>query len=358
MSGSSLDGLDIVYVHLEEVRGKWAFDIKYADCVPYTQEWIEKLQHAQQLPVPEFLKLNTSYGKYLSDQVNRFIEDNNIHHQVHFIASHGHTVFHDPANHTTYQIGDGATIAAITSLPVINDLRALDVALGGQGAPIVPIGDSLFFSDFDYLLNIGGIANLTVQTKDTVVAFDVCPANQVLNILAQKEGKDYDAEGAMAESGKILPDVLTELNGQHYYALQTPKSLSNEAAQELVFPTLLESLHLTEDLLHTMVLHIAEQVANAVRQHPSGKEQSHMLVTGGGAFNTFLVMQLQKAVFPLDVTLHIPDPLIIKFKEALVMALIGALRWREETNVLSSVTGASRNSISGAVWMGHSYNAE
>ncbi len=355
MSGSSLDGLDIVFAHLEEVRGKWSYDIKFADCIPYSSEWINELQRGAGKDVPDFLKLNTRYGKYIGEQVNSFIERHAIQHQVQFISSHGHTIFHEPENNTTCQIGDGATIAAVTSLPVISDLRSLDVALGGQGAPIVPIGDKLLFHDYDYWLNIGGIANITVPHNKSMLAFDVCPANQMLNKLAQREGYEMDENGTLAKMGELLPGILDELNEATYYKLPAPKSLSNEAARDLVFPILLESKYDTVDLLHTAVQHIVDQVAECVRRFPVDKDNASMLVTGGGAFNGFLVGQLQKALLALDVTVKIPEPHIIKFKEAVVMALIGTLRWREETNVFSSVTGASRDSISGAIWMGHSY---
>lgn len=355
MSGSSLDGLDIAFVQLEEVRGQWSYQVLAADCVPYTDDMAHNLKHAQQLSVPDFLRLHTAYGRYMGDAVNKFIADKQIELQVQFIASHGHTVLHEPANYTTTQIGDGAAIAAITGLPVISDLRALDVALGGQGAPIVPIGDKLLFGNYDYHLNIGGIANITVQYEGKPLAFDVCPANQVLNTLAEKAGKMYDENGVMAASGVMLTDVLVNLNKHEYYAKQAPKSLSNEAAINMAFPALLESAHSTEDMLHTVVLHIAEQVCDAVRKYPSDKEQPQMLVTGGGAFNTFLIEKLQHALAQNNVSVIVPDTDTVMYKEAVVMALIGALRWREETNVLSSVTGASRDSISGALWMGHSY---
>jgi anhydro-N-acetylmuramic acid kinase len=350
MSGSSLDGLDIVYTTLEEVRGQWKFDILHADCIPYSQEWVDKLSHASQLSVPDFLKLNTAYGRYTGEQVKAFIDRNSLAHKVHFIASHGHTVFHEPANHTTCQIGEGSTIAAVTGLPVISDLRNMDVALGGQGAPIVPIGDKLLFGNFDYWLNIGGIANITVRDKDSLLAFDICPANQILNVLAEKEGKPFDYEGEMARQGTILNDVLYELNRQDYYAAKPPKSLSNEAAKQLAFPILLEAQHSNFDMLRTMVEHICDQVAAAVKNFPSGKENAQMLVTGGGALNNFLTEQLREALVPLHVNPVVPYEEVAKFKEALVMALIGVLRWREEANVMASVTGASHDSIGGAIW--------
>jgi anhydro-N-acetylmuramic acid kinase len=352
MSGSSLDGLDIAYVQLEEVRGRWSFEILQADCIPYTDKWSASLRHAGTINVSDFLKLHTAYGAYLGTEVNEFIARCQLGHKVHFIASHGHTAFHEPGQRTTYQLGDGAAIAAITHLPVISDLRAMDVALGGQGAPIVPVGDKLLFSDYDYLLNIGGIANLTIHNNNDVLAFDVCPANQVLNTLAAREGQSMDTGGAMAAQGHMVPEVLDELDNAPYYKVHAPKSLSNEAAGALVYPTLMESAHSSYDLLHTYTLHIAGQVAEAIRQYPHGKDEATLLVTGGGAFNSFLVAQIQQLLTPYHTTVVLPGAKVIKYKEALIMALIGTLRWREEVNVLSSVTGASRDSVGGALWLG------
>jgi anhydro-N-acetylmuramic acid kinase len=353
MSGSSLDGLDIVYVQLEEIRGQWSYEIIHADCLAYSDKWVAALGHAADKNVSDFLKLDTAYGKYLGEQINEFIERYGLDHKVHFIASHGHTVFHEPEHNTTCQVGDGAAIAAITGLPVISDLRSMDVALGGQGAPIVPIGDKLLFGGYDYLLNVGGIANITINPAGgTIMAYDVCPANQVLNALAEREGQAMDKDGAMAARGNLLVNVLGELSNEDYYAQDPPKSLSNDTARDLMFPKLLESSHSNYDLLHTATQHIAEQIAEAVKRYPHGKDEATLLATGGGAFNIFLIMQLQKLLLAHNVTVVVPDANVVKYKEALVMALIGTLRWREEENVLSSVTGARRDSIGGALWLG------
>lgn len=351
MSGSSLDGLDIAYVQLEEIRGNWQYTLLHGECIPYTSDWEHKLKHADGLHVSDFLKLHTSYGRHIGTQVQAFIQKHDLEHKVHFIASHGHTVFHEPANHTTFQLGDGASIAAVTGLPVISDLRSIDVALGGQGAPIVPIGDKLLFGQYEYLLNIGGIANMTVWQNGLPVAFDVCAANQVLNALAAREDRTMDEDGMMAASGSMLFDVYDRLNAVDYYKNPAPKSLSNEQAMASVFPILLESNNNTYDLLHTAAAHIAKQVALAVATYPHHKESAHMLVTGGGAFNSFLISLLQKELAPYNIEIVIPDADVIKYKEAIVMALIGTLRWREEANVLSSVTGAKQDSINGALWM-------
>jgi len=356
MSGSSLDGLDIAYVHLNETRGQWNYEIVHADCAPYSAEMVEQLKNVQQLSVNDYLKFHTAYGRFLGEAVNSFIEKNGIEHQVHLIASHGHTVMHEPHNHTSGQIGDGATIAAVTGLPVVSDLRNMDVALGGQGAPIVPIGDKLLFGQYDYWLNIGGIANITVPHNDATLAFDVCPANQVLNGLAEMAGKEMDTDGAMAKAGKLQMDILADLNDESYYQQEPPKSLSNEQAKHLVFPILLESKNELNDLMRTAVQHIADKITEAVKKYPSAKERPALLATGGGALNTFLMERLREQLEELNTDLVIPDKNTVNYKEAIVMALIGVLRFREETNTLGSVTGASRDSIGGALWMGHTYS--
>lgn len=356
MSGSSLDGLDIAFVQLNEVRGGWAYEIIQAECIAYDKEMEEQLRNVGQLRMHEYLRLHTAYGRFLGEAVNRFIERHGIEHQVHLIASHGHTVMHEPHNHTTGQIGDGATIAAVTGLPVVSDLRNMDVALGGQGAPIVPIGDKLLFGQYDYWLNIGGIANITVPYNRSTLAFDICPANQLLNGLAAMAGKTMDENGDMARAGKLQVDILADLNDEPYYLQEPPKSLSNEQAKQLVFPILLESKNEINDLLRTAVQHIAEKIAEAVSKYPTGKEKSTLLATGGGALNGFLIERIREGLSASNVDVIVPDEQTVLYKEAIVMALIGVLRWREETNVLASVTGASRDSIGGALWMGHSYN--
>lgn len=355
MSGSSLDGLDIVYAQLEEVRGKWSAEILHATCVPYEEQWLQDLRNATTKDVPSFLRLHTAYGRYLGDCVHTFMTDNELEHKVHFIASHGHTVFHDPAAQTTCQIGDGASIAAVTGLPVINDLRALDMALGGQGAPIVPIGDRLLFAEYGLLLNLGGIANITVCGEDGVCqAFDICVANQALNYLAALKGQAFDASGNMAASGKVLADELTLLQQQTYYAQAAPKSLSNEGAMALVAAFVSKDQYSVEDRLCTVVALIAAQVAIAVKTllTTDGIRSHRLLVTGGGALNDYLLAQLQQQLSDTDVEVVVPDENTIRYKEALVMALIGTLRWREEVNVLSGATGSRKDSVGGAFWIG------
>jgi anhydro-N-acetylmuramic acid kinase len=354
MSGSSLDGLDIVFTELTENAGKWDFSILASDCYPYNKEWTARLKNAVDLNAQDYMQLHADYGHYTGEMVNRFIEENNLHYKTGLIASHGHTTFHIPAKKMTAQLGDGAAIAATTKLPVVTDLRALDVAFGGQGAPIVPIAEKLLFPDYKLFLNLGGIANISFN-EEKYVAFDVCPANRVLNLIANEAGKEYDENGALASTGRVDATLLDQLNGFGYYKQTYPKSLANDFGVEQIYPLIKSSGLNHADQLSTYVEHIAFQVSKAITNQNNPKSEIRnpkLFATGGGAFNSFLIERLESHLLRLNIEVVIPADEIVKFKEALAMALIGVLRWRQEYNVLSSVTGAERDSIGGAVWIG------
>ena len=356
MSGSSLDGLDIAFVQLQENGGKWSYEILKADCYEYDTSWIEKLKNAIDLSALDYQLLHTEYGHYLGKQVNLFIENNNLHHQVNLISSHGHTTFHIPGKLMTGQLGDGAAIAAETQLPVVTDLRAMDVAFGGQGAPIVPIGEKILLGDYTYFLNLGGIANISIHSDENVIAFDVCAANRVLNMLAEEKGLAFDEDGKLAAAGNINNDLLQKLNDLEYYKRPHPKSLANDFGTDTVFPIIKGTSLSTEDAMRTYVEHIVQQIKNSIltipHNHKLQTTNYKLLATGGGAFNSFLIKRLKEALQEINIDVQIPEESLIKYKEALVMALMGTLRWREEYNVLASVTGAKRNSIGGALWLG------
>ena len=356
MSGSSLDGLDIVFAELEENRGAWHFNIHAAACYEYNEEWRQKLANAKNSNANEYFLLHAAYGKYLAGCVNRFIDENNLHHRIQLIASHGHTVFHDPANGVTTQLGCGATLATLTGVNVVSDLRIIDVALGGQGAPIVPMGEKLLFPGFDFYLNIGGIANLSFQQEKEFIAFDICPANRVLNMLAQQAGKDFDEDGNLASSGEFIVPPFEKLNALNYYKQAAPKSLSNNFGTDVVFP-LIQSFNIsTEDALRTYTEHVAYQIQQAIQNITAGNNSAQttykLLVTGGGVFNKMLIKKLNENLASSNIEVIIAEDNIVLYKEALIMALLGILRWREENTVIASVTGASRSSIGGAVWIG------
>lgn len=350
MSGSSLDGLDIAYCILNESGGRWSFTIPAAGTLPFSSAWKTTLLQAPELSGRELLRAHTAFGHWMGQQVNDFIRTHDLQHKIHLIGSHGHTVFHEPHNRMSFQLGDGAALAAETGLPVVSDLRNLDVALGGQGAPIVPVGEKLLWSEYRVFLNIGGISNLTVKEADMPLAFDVCPANRVLNALAQELGQPFDQDGAIARSGNLLPDLLEELNALPYYREPAPKSLANEFGTQQILPMLQRSGASVPDLLRTMSEHIAVQVSRACALY--GLRETPIFITGGGALNGFLVERIGALLQPTGLTPFVPDEQTVQYKEALVMALIAALRWREEPNVLGTVTGASRSSCGGALWMG------
>jgi anhydro-N-acetylmuramic acid kinase len=363
MSGSSLDGLDIAFVEFTETAGKWDYEIKCAACIEYENEWIEKLKNAIHFSAFDYQLLHTDYGRFLGEKVNEFIEKFHLQHRISLVSSHGHTTFHFPEKKMTHQLGDGAAIAAETQLPVITDLRSIDIAFGGQGAPIVPLGEKLLFPECHYFLNIGGIANISFHSKQTniddsnfenneLIAFDICAANRVLNMLSQEKNKPYDEDGKLASSGKINEALLQKLNALDYYLLPHPKSLANSFGTDIIFP-LIKSFSLsTEDSLCTYVEHISIQIKNSLQSCFSQTEVQQLMITGGGAFNKFLIERISKHLEEINFEIFIPADEVIIYKEALIMALLGTLRWREQYTVLSSVTGATRNSIGGALWLG------
>jgi len=255
------------------------------------------------------------------------------------------------------------SIAAETRLPVVTDLRSVDIAFGGQGAPIVPLGEKLLFPAYHYFLNIGGIANISFNSKQTniedsflpsdeIIAFDICAANRVLNMLSLEKNKPYDEDGKMASEGKINEELLQKLNALDYYFLDHPKSLANSFGTDIIFP-MIKSFNLsTEDSLRTYVEHIAIQIKNSLQSCFSKVEVQKLMITGGGAFNRFLVERISKHLEEINFEIFIPADEVVIYKEALIMALLGTLRWREQYTILSSVTGAKRNSIGGALWLG------
>lgn len=347
MSGSSLDGLDIACCDFTFHDGRWTFAIPHAVCVAYDPVWVERLRRAHTLDAKFLWQLHCDFGHFCGRSVKDFIDNHGIN-GIDLIGSHGHTVFHFPQNGFTTQIGDGAALAVTSGLPVVCDFRSTDVAKGGQGAPLVPIGDTLLFSDYKFLLNIGGIANITVQHPgQKTIAFDVCSANQVLNIYAQREGQEFDRNGDLAKSGQVDAALFNRLNGLDYYKEPYPKSLDNGYSRDVVLPLIEQSSLSSVDKLCTFCEHIAYQIASQIAPF-NPMQQDRMLVSGGGALNEFLMQRIR---YHVAVQSNAADPMIINYKEALVFAFLGVLRWRREANILASVTGARADSCGGAVYL-------
>ena len=343
MSGTSLDGLDIIYTHIFIENGHYKFSIMACETIPYLKEWEFKLKNAFFESSENIEKLNIDYGVYLGEKVTEFRIKNTIK-KIDFVASHGHTIFHKPNEGYTLQIGDGQTISTITGLKVVCDFRTQDVELGGQGAPLVPIGDQLLFSEYAYCLNLGGFANISNDVDGKRIAFDVCPVNIVMNHYSKKIGLNYDDGGKIAQSGIMNPDLLKALDGLEYYKKPIPKSLGFEYVNEIIFP-LIDSYQLkVEDVLLTFVNHVVNQISNCLNQ----QKNDLLLVTGGGAFNVFLINELKKTV---KNKIILPENNTINFKEALIFAFLGVLRTENQVNCLSSVTGAIKDHSSGKIFI-------
>ncbi|MBO4504545.1 MAG: anhydro-N-acetylmuramic acid kinase [Bacteroidales bacterium] len=342
MSGTSLDGIDLAWCGFsEDEQGRWHYEVQKADTFPYAPDMRERLAHATELSALEYCRLDIELGNLIADCVNDFVGDGG---KPAFIASHGHTVFHQPHLGLTTQIGSGAVIAARTGIPTVCDFRVVDVALHGQGAPLVPVGDELLFGEYDACLNLGGFSNISYRRDGRRVAFDVSPCNMALNMLAAKVGLEYDKDGAFASTGEIVPSLLHCLDTLEYYALLAPKSLGKEWFEKYFRPLLEEhsGKHEVADAMRTVVEHISGQIGATV----PGTVHT-MLVTGGGALNNFLVQRIQACC---DCKLVVPDMSTVQFKEAIVFAFLGLLRLQHRENTLRSVTGADVNSCGGCIW--------
>lgn len=341
MSGTSLDGIDIIYVEFE-FGNKTIFKILESSTIPYPQKWRNLLTDAINYCSSELEEFNIEYTRYLGDLLVAFIQTNKIK-NLDLIASHGHTIHHRPEEKYTLQIGNLPELASNTRENIVCDFRVQDVQFGGQGAPLVPIGDRLLFSEYEYCLNLGGFANVSSESKSGRVAYDICAVNTVLNYYSQQLGMEYDRGGKVASRGTLNKTLLKELNALSFYEHLPPKSLGIEWVNNEIFPVLKNYEEDIPSVLHTYTVHIAEMISKAFDNSPTSK----VLVTGGGAFNDFLMTKIREYS---KNEIVIPSQEIINFKEALIFALLGVLKVRDEINVLSSVTGAKKDHSSGVIY--------
>lgn len=338
MSGTSLDGLDICLAEFEK-QDTWTFQILKAETLSYSKDWETQLRNSIHLSSEDLLELHSEYGFYLGQQVKKFIHQHRLE-NIDLIASHGHTVFHQPKRKFTLQIGDGKAIKLETGLPVIYDFRSQDVLMKGNGAPLVPIGDELLFSGYSACLNLGGFSNISLRSEGKRIAFDIAPVNIVLNYLAQQLHQSFDESGALAAKGKINETLLNQLNALDFYQISHPKSLGIEWCHQYIFP-LLENIE-TVDALATFTEHAAQQIANVINEY----NIKDILITGGGAYNTFLIEKIRAKT---NAEVIIPEKEIIDYKEALIFAFMGVLKMNNEINVLSSATGSTTDHSSGVI---------
>lgn len=346
MSGTSLDGIDLAHLYFDIKNGKWAFKISACETISYPKYWINKLKIAVSFSEMELNDLNIEYTYFLGHTIKNFIEKHQIKH-LDAVCSHGHTILHQPQNGITLQIGNLPEIAKIINQKVVCDFRVQDVKLGGQGAPLVPIGDRLLFSEYDFCLNLGGFSNVSFEKNNNRIAFDISPVNTVLNFYANLLGFEFDDKGKMARSGKINLELLSVLNALDYYKKPHPKSLGFEIVKEIVLP-LMEKYTLSfEDKMYTFIEHIAIQISLVLNNFETNNG-CKLLTTGGGTYNDFLIERMR--FHSPKIEFIIPDKKILEYKEALIFGLLGVLKLRNEINVLSSVTGAKQDHSSGVIF--------
>ena len=343
MSGTSLDGIDLAHINFSKKDNVWHFEILETKTEPYPENWLAILKSAIGYSETELVQTNIDYTKYLAIVITNFINQNNIA-SIDAVCSHGHTVLHQPQNGFTLQIGNLPLLSTLINQNVVCDFRVQDVQMGGQGAPLVPIGDQILFNDFDYCLNLGGFSNVSFQNNQKRIAFDISPVNTVLNFYANQLGFEYDDKGKLASVGKLNNELLSELNQIDFYSKNYPKSLGFEFVRDAIFPLIEKYPIAINDKLNTFVEHIAFQISKALPTK-TGK----MLLTGGGVYNDYLIERMQYYLPKME--LIKPDSKLIEFKEALIFGLLGVLKIRNEINVLSSVTGATEDHSSGSVFL-------
>jgi len=341
MSGTSLDGVDLAYIEFEK-SSVWEFDFLKTQTISYPEKWRVLLKEAFQYPQEKIDNLNREYTLLLAEIISNFISEHHIS-DIDAICSHGHTILHQPKKGITLQIGNLSLLAEKLGKTLVCDFRKQDVDFGGQGAPLVPIGDRLLFPEYDFCVNLGGFSNVSFTENNKTIAWDICPVNTVLNFYAQKLGKEFDENGKLAALGTIDYRLLEKLNQLEYYAQKPPKSLGIEWVNEKILP-LIEAQNLLEiDVLATFVSHIAGQIAKSLK----GDSSKKCLFTGGGVYNDFLIQKIREQSYT---EIIIPNNQLVEYKEALIFGLMGVLKLRGEINVLGSVTGCGRDHSSGVIW--------
>ncbi|MFH0756062.1 MAG: anhydro-N-acetylmuramic acid kinase [Bacteroidota bacterium] len=341
MSGTSLDGVDLACCEFSRKNKKWDFRILAADTIPYPPPLLSQLEETREWNKVRLKELDISLGRYFAMLINEFHKQHGL--RPDLISSHGHTILHDPGNGITFQAGEGRTMADLTGITVVNDFRREDVSQGGQGAPLVPVGDRLLFGNFGSCLNLGGFANISYdQPKGHKIAFDIVPVNVALNRIARLKGLPYDKDGKLASLGIVDQKMLDRLNALEYFHMDPPKSLGREWFTRYHAPIVDLSKAEINDQMATLTEHMAIQLSNAVNR--SGAQS--VLVTGGGALNLNLMKRFRKKC---KTRIHIPQLKLILYKEALVFALLGLMKIRGEVNCLASVTGGASDLSAGTI---------
>ena len=350
MSGTSLDGIDICYVEFKKEDDSY-FKIINSKTFKYNSIWLNKLSDVHLKNDLQIKKIDLEYGMLISQKIIEFKNDNNIS-NLDFISSHGHTVKHKPPYYSI-QIGNGKVIRDLTNVTTINDFRSQDIRLGGQGAPLVPIGDKYLFGNYDSCLNLGGIANISFGNSGNIKAFDVCGCNILLNKYSKIYDREFDEFGQLSSRGRVIPELIESLDSISYNQIEGPKSLDKEKLLKDNYKVIDEYLanksdidlkRIGYDVLATIVEHISNEIFSVVSKQNNLK---NILITGGGAKNIFLIEQIKRKI---NCSVIIPDEILVDYKEALIFAFMGKLRLQNKINCLKTVTGSKKDHSSGTIF--------
>lgn len=354
MCGTSHDGLDLADVVFHLPVG-WSasshdprllasglrYELAGTQFSPLPESLQKRLRGVMEDSALAYAELDRDVALFFAEQVRTYCRKSGI--KPDYLASHGVTVFHDPAKGLTTQIAHGGVLSAATGIACISDFRIQDVARGGQGAPLVPVADAWLFSTYDATLNLGGFANVSLIGSGSVMGYDTSPCNIVLNTVAAQMHLAYDEGGKIAREGNVVSGLLERLNALPYYHAAPPKSLGYEWVREHVLPLVMDQKYRWPDVMATFTEHIAVQCGRALTDM-----EGKVLVTGGGARNTYLVERIQAHV---NATVRVGSDELIDFREALAFALLGLLRVLHLPNAYASVTGADTNGCNGALYI-------
>jgi len=354
MSGSSLDGIDWCMANFVFTKGVWTFQIEGCGMLDYSSELVGRFTRGHQLSVHEVMLLQDEFSRLSTRAALEAITQWG---RPLLIAEHGHTLVHRPELGYTWQINAAPMLSARLRLPVVSDFRRVDVAMGGQGAPLVPYGDAMLFSRYAACLNLGGIANLSFDQNGKRIGFDVCFANQVLNRLAQNLGLPFDKGGAIAaqaknsageQSRQRVARALSEWSSIDLSRPFPPPSLGRETLETDIIPRFESSGLSAEDALWAWCEHIAECVLHYLKFNPA---EGKILVTGGGAFNQFLMECLRAAAAKKpEFKWEKGTDALITHKEALLFGFLGLLRFLGLNNVDASYTRSSSSHSAGCIY--------
>ena len=369
MSGTSLDGVDTVLCEIsgqdESTRVKQLY-FKTYDIPESLRTKIRKCCSRELIPVDLICSLNFELGYLFADAVKSLCKDANVKlEDLSFIASHGQTIFHIPKAYDDYvpstlQIGEAAIIANECKTKVISNFRVMDMAVGGEGAPLVPYSETLLYSEENQavaLQNIGGIGNVTVLPKkgDTkkVIAFDTGPGNMMIDEAVRTfYGKKYDTDGYYARQGNLIPSLAEELKEHPYFNLEIPKTTGREMFGEHFTKSILEKYHSCEpnDLIHTFTWFTAYSIAYHYKKYLiSEYGLKKCIIGGGGAYNSYLLELIRNEIPEVTVMTQEEHGFSSEAKEALAFVILGNQTYHRSPSNVPSATGAKKSVILGQI---------